>query len=84
MLELLRTVKLNELDRTPCDISRLEMATPTLLRGMSPKKSHEVVRMTAYVKEMLRTPGLKGVTHVVDVGAGQVRIHPIYESLRWT
>ena len=82
-MELLRMVKLNELDRTPCDISGLEMATPTLLRGMSPKKSHEVVRMTAYVKEMLRRPGLEGVKHVVDVGAGQVCTHPSCESVRW-
>lgn len=52
------------------------------LRGMSPKKAHEVSRMTRYITRLLSSPELQGVKHVVDVGAGQVRfqlsilIHP--------
>ncbi|KAH8077029.1 hypothetical protein BXZ70DRAFT_1002943 [Cristinia sonorae] len=43
--------------------------------GMSPKKMHEVERMTDFVSEMLSglsVDGLKRIQHVVDVGAGQV------------
>lgn len=46
--------------------------------GMSPKKAHEVVRMTAYTSRLLcSSPSLRTIRHVVDVGAGQVRsVHP--------
>ncbi|EMD39703.1 hypothetical protein CERSUDRAFT_92196 [Gelatoporia subvermispora B] len=41
-------------------------------RGMSPKKAHEVDRMTQYIAQLLTTtPGLEGIRHAVDVGAGQ-------------
>ena len=47
--------------------------TRTSVQGMSPKKLHEVSAMTAHIMHLLRTsPALKGVQHVVDVGAGQV------------
>ncbi|KAI0078227.1 hypothetical protein K474DRAFT_1771164 [Panus rudis PR-1116 ss-1] len=39
-------------------------------RGMSPKKAHEVQRMTAYIAELIRRTA-PSVSHVVDVGAGQ-------------
>lgn len=43
------------------------------LHGMSPKKSHEVVRMSAYIHHLLRSSeSLAGVTKIVDVGSGQV------------
>jgi hypothetical protein len=45
----------------------------TSVQGMSPKKLHEVSVMTAHIVHQLRTtPALKGVRHVVDIGAGQV------------
>jgi len=45
------------------------------VQGMSPKKLHEVTAMTAHIVHLLRTsPALKGVQHIVDVGAGQVTI----------
>jgi hypothetical protein len=41
------------------------------LRGMSPKKSHEVLQMSAFIRSMLFETRI-GIRHVVDVGAGQV------------
>ncbi|KAI0930834.1 hypothetical protein AcV7_004911 [Taiwanofungus camphoratus] len=42
------------------------------MHGMSPKKAHEVTRMTEYTSRLLSSiPGLEHVKHVVDVGAGQ-------------
>ncbi|KAI0060316.1 hypothetical protein BV25DRAFT_977177 [Artomyces pyxidatus] len=39
---------------------------------MSPKKSHEVSRMTAYIQALISSrPALNNVKHIVDVGAGQ-------------
>lgn len=41
--------------------------------GMSPKKAHEVVQMSDFIDNMLRSdPSLSSIEHVVDVGAGQV------------
>lgn len=41
---------------------------------MSPKKAHEIVRMSAYLSKLLAaSPELVEVEHAVDVGAGQVR-----------
>ncbi|KAH9933276.1 hypothetical protein B0H21DRAFT_84209 [Amylocystis lapponica] len=45
---------------------------PSWSRGMSPKKAHEVLRMTEFTSRLLSQPSLRGVRHVVDVGAGQV------------
>lgn len=48
-------------------------STQASVQGMSPKKLHEVSVMTAHILHILRTsPALKGVQHVVDIGAGQV------------
>ena len=48
---------------------------PTSVRGMSPKKLHEVSAMTTHIVHLLRTSSaLKGVQHVVDIGAGQVNL----------
>ncbi|OSD02416.1 hypothetical protein PYCCODRAFT_1435416 [Trametes coccinea BRFM310] len=42
------------------------------LRGMSPKKAHEVVQMSSFIGELLgNCSALSDVDHVVDVGAGQ-------------
>lgn len=38
--------------------------------GMSPKKTHEVIRMSAYINSLLRETGTQAL-RVVDVGAGQ-------------
>jgi len=44
-------------------------------QGLSPKKLHEVSAMTAHILHLLQTsPALKGVQHVVDIGAGQVHV----------
>ncbi|PCH40342.1 hypothetical protein WOLCODRAFT_98736 [Wolfiporia cocos MD-104 SS10] len=44
------------------------------MHGMSPKKAHEVMRMTEYVSDLLSSCGeTQAIRHVVDVGAGQVR-----------
>ncbi|OBZ71352.1 Methyltransferase-like protein 25 [Grifola frondosa] len=52
------------------------------LHGMSPKKSHEVLCMTEYTSRLLSTlPQLKSLRHVVDVGAGQVRLSLALEVL---
>ena len=49
----------------------------TVLPGMSPKKAHEVVRMSEFIHELLRsTPALREVEHAIDIGAGQVRRYP--------
>jgi len=49
--------------------------TQTSVQGMSPKKLHEVSVMTAHIVRLLRTsPALKGVQHVVDIGAGKVDV----------
>ncbi|KAF9651567.1 hypothetical protein BDM02DRAFT_3138676 [Thelephora ganbajun] len=46
--------------------------TQTSAKRMSPKKLHEVSAMTAHIVHLLRTsPTLKGVQHVVDIGAGR-------------
>lgn len=44
--------------------------------GMSPKKAHEVLAMTAYTSRLLSSLMRQGtsVRHVVDIGAGQVRV----------
>ncbi|TRM61166.1 methyltransferase domain-containing protein [Schizophyllum amplum] len=63
------------LDRTPIDIHGQWHAVPTIQAsavGMSPKKSHEVFRMTAYVASFIRGCGIDPATAcIVDVGAGQ-------------
>lgn len=43
----------------------------TPLRGMSPKKAHEVLQMSAFIQSMLSQTQTT-IKHVVDVGAGQV------------
>ena len=49
--------------------------TQTPAQGMSPKKLHEVSAMTAHIVHLLQTsPALKGVRHIVDIGAGQVTV----------
>lgn len=57
------------------------------VQGMSPKKLHEVSVMTAHIARLLQTsPTLKGVQHVVDIGAGQVNTSLTKKSpplLRW-
>lgn len=56
-----------------------QYCTRASVRGMSPKKSHEVSAMTAHVVQLLRTsPALKSVRHVVDIGAGQVTVSNRY------
>ncbi|KAF9811114.1 hypothetical protein IEO21_06663 [Rhodonia placenta] len=43
---------------------------------MSPKKAHEVVRMTAYTSWLFNSsPSLRTIRHVADVGAGQFLVY---------
>ncbi|KAH7913428.1 methyltransferase domain-containing protein [Hygrophoropsis aurantiaca] len=39
--------------------------------GMSPKKEHEVDRMSAFISSFLRSGNLQQVSRVVDIGSGQ-------------
>lgn len=55
--------------------SRTVTQSEEKILGMSPKKAHEIVRMSAYLSTLLSTsPELVEVIHAVDVGAGQVSI----------
>ncbi|KAG2065042.1 hypothetical protein BDR04DRAFT_193277 [Suillus decipiens] len=42
--------------------------------GMSPKKEHEVSRMSEYIDQLLCSGSTDTIHHVVDVGSGQVSI----------
>lgn len=42
-----------------------------LLRGMSPKKAHEVSQMISFLSVILKSPS--DVKYIIDAGAGQVR-----------
>lgn len=42
--------------------------------GMSPKKDHEVSRMSEYINHLLYPRSADKLHHVVDVGSGQVSI----------
>ncbi|EIN12438.1 hypothetical protein PUNSTDRAFT_97172 [Punctularia strigosozonata HHB-11173 SS5] len=48
---------------------------------MSPKKAHEVGRMTSYTSSLLSSEGMSRITHVVDVGAGQGHLSRALQSL---
>lgn len=43
-----------------------------ILRGMSPKKAHEVSQMISFLSDILKGTD-RNLNHIVDVGAGQVR-----------
>ena len=51
-----------------------ELRADPRLRGMSPKKAHEVSRMTEYTSRFLSYVSRQdtAIRHVVDIGAGQV------------
>ncbi|KAI0034620.1 methyltransferase domain-containing protein [Vararia minispora EC-137] len=68
---LLRWTRRIELDRLPLSGRNAFRDPEVPLRGMSPKKSHEVLRMVNYVEKLVSTPELRDVLHIVDVGAGQ-------------
>ncbi|KZT67082.1 hypothetical protein DAEQUDRAFT_673865 [Daedalea quercina L-15889] len=54
--------------RAPSPVSSSE----DRILGMSPKKAHEIIRMSAYISKLLSSsPVLADVKHVVDIGAGQ-------------
>lgn len=69
--------------------------TEEKIHGMSPKKAHEVIRTIEHLRSVLQRLSASGmhVKHVVDVGAGQVRIPftqlchqkvpPFYKCLRY-
>ncbi|KAG6831660.1 hypothetical protein H0H87_004610 [Tephrocybe sp. NHM501043] len=61
---LLGAIQSCQLPRTPV---RLGVSIAQDAFGMSPKKHHEVWRMTSYIASL----GLPADTHIVDVGAGQ-------------
>lgn len=64
--QLLDYIQEHSLDRTPIPLS---LPPPNArVIGLSPKKSHEVHRMTSYISSML--PSFKDVW-IVDVGSGQ-------------
>ncbi|EIM86094.1 uncharacterized protein STEHIDRAFT_157609 [Stereum hirsutum FP-91666 SS1] len=63
----------SEADSTAgCPSANMAAVRPPSIPGMSPKKSHEVSRMASYIDHLVSSsPCLRGVRHVVDVGAGQ-------------
>ena len=70
---LLDNVRHLQLPRNPVPFTSIPAGRYSLA-GMSPKKVHEVVRMTSYVKHLLAANSrLRNIRHVVDIGAGQVR-----------
>lgn len=72
--ELLHQIRILSLPRRSdpdSETARMYAATRGHLTfGMSPKKVHEVLRMSAFVWDLVQ-PRTK---HIVDVGAGQVRL----------
>lgn len=68
---LLDKIRGLQLDRSPITLAgTLPQIKET---GMSPKKAHEVSRMTAYILQMIRVNNWDlSVLRIVDVGAGQV------------
>lgn len=77
IIQLLGTARALSLPRQPYNLpSPGERPLGFLYKGMSPKKFHEVSRMTAYVLDLLDSLLIRNhtdVRHVVDIGAGQVR-----------
>jgi hypothetical protein len=69
-------------DLSPTPVSR-PVNSP--IHGMSPKKAHEVACTVEYVRNLLGRLSKAGtsVCHVVDVGAGQVRMLPILSLLQF-
>ncbi|KAG6810092.1 hypothetical protein H0H92_013341 [Tricholoma furcatifolium] len=61
---LLASIRAAQLPRDPIV---LDVTIPQSTFGMSPKKHHEVSRMTQYIANL----GLPEGVHIVDVGAGQ-------------
>jgi hypothetical protein len=73
LCRLLDDIRRLQIPRNPIPIQPVSVEHAFLV-GMSPKKVHEVTRMTGYIAHLLATnPHLRHVRHVVDVGAGQVR-----------
>ncbi|EPS98662.1 hypothetical protein FOMPIDRAFT_1051305, partial [Fomitopsis schrenkii] len=53
-------------------LSNMSVASEERILGMSPKKAHEILRMSAYLSKLLATsPEIVKIEHAVDVGAGQ-------------
>lgn len=65
---LIDAVRSLQLERTPSGDCPADSCQPSY--RVSPKKAHEVERMSAYIRRM-DTP--RSVWHAVDVGSGQVR-----------
>ncbi len=68
----------------PEDVPYSTLSGSQKMRGMSPKKAHEVRRMADYTSRLLSSMYSRGISirHAVDVGAGQVRI-PCSPCLVW-
>ncbi|KAF5382542.1 hypothetical protein D9615_002826 [Tricholomella constricta] len=64
---LLTAIRTNQLPRTPIALDVSISQSPF---GMSPKKHHEVSRMTQFIADLAATRGLHDL-RIVDVGAGQ-------------
>ncbi|KAI0366944.1 hypothetical protein BV20DRAFT_971250 [Pilatotrama ljubarskyi] len=56
----------------PIKGNSLSVAPPDVLPGMSPKKAHEVMQMSDFIGNMLKSdPPLSSTKYAVDIGAGQ-------------
>jgi len=68
--QMLETIEQLSLPRTPdCRVTGPSIEVP--IRGMSPKKSHEVSQMSTFIGSLCTQSG-SDIKHIVDVGAGQV------------
>lgn len=71
LVELINAIRHVQLPRTPINMPHPLLPTD---KGMSPKKSHEVTRMAAYIAKLLAANATDPTAvRIVDVGAGQVR-----------
>ena len=69
ILPFLASARQLELPRSPIDIDVLPLPSE---HGMSPKKAHEVARMSTYVLRLVRENNIPEQTlRIVDIGAGQ-------------
>jgi hypothetical protein len=68
--QMLETIDHLTLPRIP-DSSFTSPSPEVPIRGMSPKKAHEVSQMSAFIGSMI-SQNRSDIKHIVDVGAGQV------------
>ncbi|KAF8654608.1 hypothetical protein AX16_003520 [Volvariella volvacea WC 439] len=70
LANLITTIQSLQIDRKPIDVPPIGPTLPVY--GLTPKKQHEVDRMTAYIRDILAQNNIPTESlRIVDVGAGQ-------------